>query len=107
MVNVIEELIHDAEKECETSAENIRGLNEIKIQHEKMFTDFKVNDKKIKFYLFILINRNKLIIQISGLMNILIMVKAHEHFDHLSQMLQLNYVTLINNLFQQLKKQEN
>jgi len=44
MVNVIEELIHDAEKECETSAENIRGLNEIKIQHEQMLNDFKVNE---------------------------------------------------------------
>jgi hypothetical protein len=44
MIHVIEELINDAQKECETSAENIRGLNEIKIQHEQMLIDFKVNE---------------------------------------------------------------
>ncbi|CAF4260439.1 unnamed protein product, partial [Rotaria magnacalcarata] len=34
--NLLEELIHDAERECETSTENILALSEIKIQHEQM-----------------------------------------------------------------------
>ncbi len=42
MTNVINELIRDADNECETSTENIRALNEIKIQHEQMFNAFKV-----------------------------------------------------------------
>ncbi len=44
MVHVIEELIQDTENECETSTENIRALNEIKIQHEQMLNDFKVKE---------------------------------------------------------------
>jgi hypothetical protein len=40
--NVIEQLIRDAENECETSAENIRALNETKIQHEQMLNEFRV-----------------------------------------------------------------
>jgi len=49
MVHVIEELIQDAENECETSTENIRALNEIKIQHEQMLNDFKVKEFKKNF----------------------------------------------------------
>ncbi|CAF5047432.1 unnamed protein product, partial [Rotaria sp. Silwood1] len=39
--NLIIELIRDAENESETSTENIRTLNEIKIQYEQMFHEFK------------------------------------------------------------------
>ncbi|CAM4782634.1 unnamed protein product, partial [Rotaria magnacalcarata] len=39
--NLLEELIHDAERECETSTENILALSEIKIQHEQMLCEFK------------------------------------------------------------------
>jgi hypothetical protein len=42
MIHVIETLIREAVNECETSSENIRALNEIKIQHEQMFNAFKV-----------------------------------------------------------------
>ena len=42
IATVIEQLIHDAENECETSTENIRALKEIQIQHEQMFNEFKV-----------------------------------------------------------------
>jgi hypothetical protein len=47
MTNVIEELIRDANNECETSTENIRALNEIKIQHERMHSEFKVRQEKL------------------------------------------------------------
>ncbi|CAF3475042.1 unnamed protein product [Rotaria socialis] len=39
--NLLEELIHDAERECKTSTENILALSEIKIQHEQMLREFK------------------------------------------------------------------
>lgn len=45
MNHVIEELIRDAENEPETSIENIRSLNDIKIQHERMLTQFQVKTK--------------------------------------------------------------
>jgi hypothetical protein len=49
IANVIEELTHEAEHECETSAENIRGLNEIKTQHEQLFKEFRVKGIDIFF----------------------------------------------------------
>lgn len=51
MTNVIEELIRDAEQEPETSTENIRGLNEIKIQHEQMLQQFQVKVLRIQILL--------------------------------------------------------
>jgi hypothetical protein len=42
MTNVIQDLIREADNEIETSTENIRALNEIKIQHEQMHSEFKV-----------------------------------------------------------------
>ncbi len=49
MISVIEELIREAENECETSTENIRGLKEIKTQHEKMLNEFRVKKILINF----------------------------------------------------------
>ena len=43
MTRVLGGLIHDAENECETSTENIRALNEVKIQHEQLSMQFKVD----------------------------------------------------------------
>ena len=51
ITNVIEELIRDAEQEPETSTENIRGLNEIKIQHEQMLQQFQVKVLRIQILL--------------------------------------------------------
>ena len=60
MTNVIEELIRDAENEPETSIENIRALNDIKIQHERMLNQFQVKTKQEIFsFSIIIIDRNK------------------------------------------------
>lgn len=42
MIIIIEELVRDTANESVTSMENIRALHEIQIQHEQMFTLFKV-----------------------------------------------------------------
>ena len=42
MEATITELNRDAENTAETSSENFRSLNEIKVQHEQMLNEFKV-----------------------------------------------------------------
>lgn len=60
MTNVIEELAHEAENEPETSIENIRALNDIKIQHEQMLNQFQVKTiPQIFSFSLIIIYRNK------------------------------------------------
>ncbi|CAF3855305.1 unnamed protein product, partial [Adineta steineri] len=50
LAEVIDELIRNAEHTCETSAENIQSLNEIKTQHEEMFNEFKEQVQNTNLY---------------------------------------------------------
>jgi len=45
LTNTLDELIREAENESETSIENIRALKELQLQHQQMFTEFKVKSQ--------------------------------------------------------------